>query len=345
MKIIRLAAAVAFAATASFAAHAADISGAGATAPAPVYAKWAEAYKAATGTGLNYQAIGSGGGIKQIEAKTVAFGATDKALTPAELDKNDLVQFPTVIISIVPVVTLPGIEANQVVLDGETLANIFLGKITRWNDPAIAKLNPSIKLPDVAVAVVHRADGSGTTYNFAYYLSAVSKEWSDKVGADTAIQWPVGLGAKGNDGVAANVAGTLGSIGYVEYAFAKQNHMTTVAMINKDGKTVVPTADAFAAAAAKAEWGKTKGFGLVLANQPGANAWPMTAVTFILVQKNPADGAATAEALKFFDWAYANGSAAAEALDYISLPKSVVEQIRKSWAEVKSAGKPVYVAK
>lgn len=346
MKLAPFAAAVTIAVTATTgSAFASDILGAGATAPYPVYAKWAEAYKAETGVGLNYQSIGSGGGIKQIIANTVIFGATDKAMTPADLDKNGLVQFPTVIISVVPVVKLTGIEAGKLVLDGPTLANIFLGTITQWNDPAIAKLNPGLKLPDEAIAVVHRSDGSGTTYNFAYYLGQVSPDWAQKVGADTAVQWPVGLGAKGNEGVAGGVGNTDGAIGYVEYAYAKQNHMTTVAMVNKDGKVVQPSAEAFQAAASKADWDHAAGFGLVLANEPGEKSWPITAATFILIHKAPTDAAAAAEALKYFNWAYAKGGKIAADLDYVTLPDSVVARIRTEWLKVQADGKPVFTAK
>lgn len=317
------------------AAQAADLSGAGATFPYPIYSDWAKTYQAKTGTGLNYQAIGSGGGIKQIEARTVTFGASDKPLGGDELKKNTLVQFPTVMGGIVPVVHLEGVKPGEMVLDGVTLAAIYEGKITKWNDPAIAKLNPQVKLPDAAIAVVHRSDGSGTTFNFAYYLAAVDAGWKDDIGVSTAVEWPVGLGAKGNQGVAANVDQTANSIGYVEYAYALQNHMTYTDMINKDGKRVAPKSDAFAAAAANADWSSQPGFGVILANQPGAGTWPMTAATFILMHSDAKDGAASAEALKFFDWAYANGDAAAAKLDYIAMPDNVVAQIKKEWTQIK----------
>ncbi|MBD3803633.1 MAG: phosphate ABC transporter substrate-binding protein PstS [Thioclava sp.] len=317
------------------AAQAGDISGAGATFPYPIYSDWAKTYKEKTGTGLNYQAIGSGGGIKQIEARTVTFGASDKPLGGDELKANTLVQFPTVMGGIVPVVNVDGIKPGELVLDGATLAKIYEGKITKWNDPAIAKLNEGVKLPDAAIAVVHRSDGSGTTFNFTYYLAAVDQGWKDDIGVSTAVEWPVGLGAKGNQGVAANVDQTKNSIGYVEYAYALQNHMTYTDMINKDGKRVAPKADAFAAAAANADWSSQPGFGVILANQPGEATWPMTAATFILMHSDAKDGAASAEALKFFDWAYANGGAAAAKLDYIPMPASVVSQIKAEWTQIK----------
>src|SRR5438874_25486 len=262
-------------------ARAADISGAGATFPYPIYAKWADAYKKETGVGLNYQSIGSGGGIKQIEAKTVTFGATDAPLKGEELDKFGLVQFPMVMGGIVPVVNIAGVKPGELVLDGPTLANIFMGTVTKWDDAAIKKLNPKVKLPSSDIAVVHRSDGSGTTFNFTYYLGAVSPDWKTKVGVDKAVEWPVGLGAKGNEGVAANVQQTANSIGYVEYAYAKQNKLVYADMVNKDGKRVAPTAAAFADAASHADWKSAPGYGAILADQPGAKAWPITAATFI----------------------------------------------------------------
>ncbi|HET7334157.1 MAG TPA: phosphate ABC transporter substrate-binding protein PstS, partial [Rhizomicrobium sp.] len=305
------------------AAMAANISGAGATFPYPVYAKWAEAYKAKTHIGINYQSIGSGGGIKQIIAKTVSFGATDAPLSGAMLRKHGLVQFPMVMGGIVPVVNVPGIKPGQITLDGATLANIYLGRIKKWNDGAIARLNPGVTLPDQAIAVIHRSDGSGTTYNFTYYLSAVSPGWKTNVGTEKSVQWPVGLGAKGNEGVAGNVSQTSGSIGYVEYAYAKQNHLAYTKMKNRDGKTVAPTADAFAAAAANADWKSVPGYGVILANQPGAKSWPMTAATFILMHKKPVRAADSATALKFFKWAYSDGGKMALDLDYIPMPDKV----------------------
>ena len=315
----------------AFPAHAAEISGAGATFPYPIYAKWAEAYKAKTGTSMNYQSIGSGGGIKQIKAKTVTFGASDAPLPGKELDEAGLAQFPMVMGGIVPVVNLEGIKPGELVIDGPTLAKIYLGEITKWNDPAIKKLNASVKLPDQAIAIVHRSDGSGTTYNFAYYLADVSPEWKSKVGVNTSLQWPSGIGAKGNEGVANNVGNTKGSIGYVEYAYAKQNKLTHTRMINKAGKTVAPTSEAFQAAAANANWKSQPGYGVILANQPGNESWPMTAATWILVYKQPPDAAATGEALKFFAWAYKNGGKMAEELDYVPMPANVVKDIEASW--------------
>jgi phosphate transport system substrate-binding protein len=345
MRFMSYAAAAAIAAVFTVnAAQAADISGAGATFPYPIYAKWADAYKKATGIGLNYQSIGSGGGIKQIEAKTVTFGASDKPLPGEELDKFGLAQFPMVMGGIVPVLNVEGIEAGQLVLDGPTLAKIFMGEITKWDDEAIKKLNPDAKLPSQAIAVVHRSDGSGTTFNFTYYLSDVSPDWKSKVGSDTAVEWPVGIGAKGNEGVANNVANTKGSIGYVEYAYALQNKLTYTKMMNKAGKVVGPTSESFQAAAAGADWSSKPGFGVILANQPGDGSWPMTAGTWILMYKQPSDAAASAEALKFFSWAYKNGDKMAEELDYVPMPDSVVDQVQKMWSsDIKdSSGKPVF---
>ena len=321
-----------------------DISGAGATFPYPIYAKWADTYKKETGAGLNYQSIGSGGGIKQIQAKTVTFGASDMPLKGEQLEKDGLVQFPTVMGGIVPVVNIEGIKSGEVVIDGPTLAKIFLGEVKTWNDPAIAKLNPNAKLPSQAIVVVHRSDGSGTTFLFTDYLSKVSADWKAKVGANTAVEWPVGLGAKGNEGVANNVAQTKGSIGYVEYAYAKQNKMTSLNMMNKDGKAVAPTAEAFKAAAANADWEGTPGFGVILTDQAGPASWPLAGATFILMHKQPKDIAAAAEALKFFAWAYSKGDKAAEDLDYVPMPDKVVGAIEKVWtAQIKDAGgKPLY---
>src|SRR5256714_1207474 len=270
---------------------AADISGAGATFPYPVYAKWADAYKKETGSGLNYQSIGSGGGIKQIKAKTVTFGASDAPLTGKDLDESGLAQFPMVMGGIVPVVNIEGVKPGELVIDGPTLAKIFLGEITKWDDAALKKLNPNAKLPSQAIAVVHRSDGSGTTYNFVYYLSDVSADWKSKVGVNTSVQWPVGIGAKGNEGVANNVANTKGSIGYVEYAYAKQNKLTFTKMINKDGKAVAPTSESFQASAASADWTGTPGFGVILTEQAGATSWPISGATFILIHKQPPDPA------------------------------------------------------
>jgi phosphate transport system substrate-binding protein len=345
VKLLTIAAAVgALAAASTIAAVAADISGAGATFPYPIYAKWADTYKKDTGVGLNYQSIGSGGGIKQIQAKTVTFGASDMPLKAEELAKSGLVQFPTVLGGVVPVVNLDGIAPGAITIDGPTLAKIFLGEVKTWNDPAIQKLNPSAKLPSQAIAVVHRSDGSGTTFIFTDYLGKTSGEWKSKVGANTAVEWPVGIGAKGNEGVANNVAQTKGAIGYVEYAYAKQNKLTFTKLVNKDGKTVAPTSDAFQAAAANADWTGTPGFGVILTDEAGANSWPISGATFILIHKQPQDPAAAHEALKFFAWAYAKGGKMAEDLDYVPLPAKVVTAIQKVWAsDIKDAsGKPIY---
>jgi phosphate ABC transporter phosphate-binding protein len=326
------------------AAMAADISGAGATFPYPIYAKWADAYKKETGIGLNYQSIGSGGGIKQIKAKTVTFGASDAPLKGEDLKSTGLAQFPMVMGGIVPVVNLEGVKPGELVLDGPTLADIFVGKITNWNDEAIKKLNPDVKLPDQAIAVVHRSDGSGTTFNFSYYLADVSADWKSKVGVNTALEWPVGIGAKGNEGVANNVSQTGGAIGYVEYAYAKQNKLTYTDLINKDGKKVEPTAAAFSAAAANADWSSQPGYGVILANQAGAESWPMTSATWILVYKKPDDAAATGEALKFFAWSYAKGDELAAGLDYVPMPDAVVKSVEEMWSKdiVDGNGKSLY---
>jgi len=345
MKLLHtLAAAGALAAAATMTASAADISGAGATFPYPIYAKWADAYKKASGIGLNYQSIGSGGGIKQIEANTVTFGASDMPLKAEDLEKNGLIQFPTVMGGVVPVVNIPGIKSGDLTIDGPTLAKIYLGEITKWDDAAIKKLNPSAKLPSTAIAVVHRSDGSGTTFIFTNYLIKVSGDWKSKVGNNTSVEWPVGIGAKGNEGVAANIGQTQGAIGYVETAYAKQNNLTTMKMVNHDGKTVAPTPDAIQAAAANADWVGTPGFYVLLTDEPGATSWPIAGATFILFHKQVQDAAAAHEALKFFDWAYANGSKMASDLDYIPMPSNVVTAIKKVWTtQIKDAGgKPVY---
>lgn len=339
MNFIKTIVAAGLLAAATLPARAADISGAGATFPYPIYAKWADAYKKETGNGLNYQSIGSGGGIKQITARTVTFGASDMPLKPEDVQKNGLVQFPTVIGGDVPVVNLDGITSADLKLDGTTLANIFLGEIKTWDDPAIKKLNPSAKLPSQAIVVVHRSDGSGTTFIWTDYLSKVSADWKSKVGANTSVEWPAGIGAKGNEGVANNVANTKGAIGYVEYAYAKQNKMTTVNMINKDGKSVAPNAAAFQAAAANADWANSKDFYVILTDQPGADSWPIAGATFILIHKQPQDPAAATEALKFFAWAYAKGGKMAEDLDYVPMPTSVVKAIQTVWSnQIKDAG-------
>ena len=322
---------------------AAEISGAGATFPYPIYAKWAEAYQKTSGVQLNYQAIGSGGGIKQIKARTVTFGASDMPLKEDELKKDGLVQWPMVMGGIVPVVNLEGVKPGELVLDGPTLAKIYMGEIKTWDDPAIKKLNEGVKLPSAGIAVVHRSDGSGTTFNFTDYLSKVSADWKSKVGEATAVKWPVGLGAKGNEGVAANVKQTVNSIGYVEYAYAMQNKLTYGDMINHEGKKVAPESEAFAAAAANADWKNAAGFYLLLTDQPGAKSWPITASTFIIMPTEVKDQAASTAALKFFDWAYKNGDKAAKSLDYIPMPTSVVALVKKEWAtDIKgSDGKPL----
>ena len=344
MTVSRLLAVVAGVAVATAPALAADISGAGATFPYPIYAKWAEAYKAKTQVGMNYQSIGSGGGIKQIKAKTVDFGASDKPLDPKELDDAGLIQWPQIIGGVVPVVNIKGIQPGQIKLTGAVLADIYLGTITTWNDKAITALNPGVNLPNEAIAPVYRSDGSGTTFNFTYYLSDVSPDWKSKVGADASVQFPTGLGGKGNEGVSAFTAQTDGAIGYVEYAYALQNHLTYVKIQNKDGAYVDPNAKSFQAAAANADWKSAPGFKLILANQPGKESWPLTAASFILlykVQDNPATGK---EVLKFFDDAFKNGQQSAEALDYVPLPASVVSLIETTWKDqVKDkAGKPVW---
>ena len=322
---------------ASTSAFAADITGAGATFPFPIYSKWADAYKKETGNGLSYQSIGSGGGIKQIQAKTVTFGATDMPLKIDQLDKDGLVQWPMVMGAIVPVVNLEGVKPGEMVFDGETLANVYLGKITKWDDPAIKKLNPNVKLPSEAITVVRRSDGSGTTFNFTDYLSKVSADWKSKVGEGTAVEWPTGVGAKGNEGVSGNVSQTKNSIGYVEYAYAKQNKLTYTALVNKGGKTVQPTVEAFQAAASNADWTHAPGYYVILTDQPGDKSWPITASTFILMHKDATDKAASQEAIKFFRWAFANGGKMAEELDYIPMPDNVVKLIEKTWsAEIKS---------
>jgi phosphate transport system substrate-binding protein len=325
------------------AAQAAEISGAGATFPYPIYAKWAEAYAAKTGLKMNYQSIGSGGGIAQINAKTVDFGASDMPLKPEELDKNGLTQFPPVIGGEVLVVNLPGIEAGQMTLDGPTIAKIYLGEITKWNDPAIAKLNPGLKLPNTAIAVVHRSDGSGTTFIFTDYLSKVSPEWKEKVGSGTSVEWPVGIGGKGNEGVAALTARTAGAIGYVEYAYALQNKLVHTKLVNHDGVTLEPGSKVFQAAAANADWKSAPGFYLILTDQPGKESWPITGATFILMHKKQDHPDRAKEVLNFFDWAYKNGGQLAESLDYIPMPANAVAIFEDSWKQIVGPdGKPVW---
>lgn len=308
-----------------------ELTGAGASFPAPVYSKWAEAYQKATGTKMNYQSIGSGGGIKQIAARTVDFGASDMPLKPTDLDKDGLFQFPTVIGGVVPVVNVQGIKPGDLRLSGALLADIYLGKVAKWNDRAIADLNPKLALPNQDIAVVRRADGSGTTFIFTNYLSKVSAEWKQKVGEGTAVQWPVGLGGKGNEGVAAFVQRIPASIGYVEYAYAKQNKLSYALMQNADGQFVAPSDVAFKAAAAGADWAKSA-FAEILTNQPGKDSWPISGATFILIHKAQAKPEQGIAVLKFFDWAYANGDKMAEDLEYVPLPDSLVKLIKSAWA-------------
>ncbi len=320
-------------------AQAADITGAGATFPYPIYAKWAEAYKKATGIGLNYQSIGSGGGIKQIEMKTVDFGASDMPLKPDDLEKNGLTQFPAIMGGEVLVVNLPGIKAGEMTLNGQLIADIFLKKITKWDDPALAKMNPGVKLPDQPIAVVHRSDGSGTTFIFSNYLSKMSAEWKDKVGEGTAVDWPTGFGGKGNEGVAALVQQTQGSIGYVEYAYALQNKLTYAKLMNSDGAVLSPSSETFQAAAANADWGKAPGFYLILTDQPGKQSWPITGASFILMHKQQDNPDAAKKVLDFFAWSYGNGQQMAESLDYVPMPAKVVHTIEDSWKQnIKGVG-------
>jgi len=331
------------AAAAAAPAGAVDISGAGATFPYPVYAKWAEAYKAKTGVAMNYQSIGSGGGIQQIEAKTVDFGASDKPLEPKDLDAHGLMQFPMIMGGVVPVVNIKGIGPGQVHLNGAVLAEIYVGKIKRWNEAAIKALNPSLALPDEAISVVHRSDGSGTTFIFTHYLSEVSPEWKQKVGEDASVAWPTGVGGKGNEGVAAYASRINGAIGYVEYAYALQNKLAYVLLQNKAGRFVKPSAETFQAAAANADWPKAPGFYLLLTNQPGAESWPITGASFILIYKDPPKLENTRAVLDFFDWAYHNGAQMAAQLDYVPIPANVVKLVEDTWAkQVKAAGKPVW---
>ncbi len=333
-------------ASTTIAAFAGDIAGAGATFPAPVYAKWAETYRAQAGSSVNYQAIGSGGGIKQIKAKTVDFGASDKPLKPEELAASGLYQFPTVVGGVVPIINMPGLHSGQMRLNGDLLGAIFLGKITRWDDPKIKALNPRLKIPALPITVVHRSDGSGTSFMFTSYLTMKNVDWAKSVGASDSVQWPTGLGGKGNDGVSAFVKQTVGSIGYVEFAYAKQNLLPYALLANKDGKYPVPVAASFAAAASNAQWTKAPGNYLLLLDQAGANAWPITGATFILIYRNQTDAAQGASVLKFFDWAYKSGDADAAKLDYVPLPAPVKALVRHQWAAMISAGgKPVYVSK
>jgi len=327
-------------------ASATDISGAGATFPYPVYSKWAEAYKAQTGVGLNYQSIGSGGGIKQIKAATVTFGASDKPLEAKDLSDSGLVQWPMVIGGVVPVVNIPGIKPGDLQIDGPTLASIYLGEITKWNDAHIKALNPKAALPDLAIAPVYRSDGSGTNFLFTNYLSKVSATFQSKIGANASVEWPTGIGAKGNEGVANMTTQTSGAIGYVEYAYAKQNAMSYLRVKNHDGKFVAPEASAFQAAAANADWEKAEGYYLILTDQAGAASWPITGASFIIMYRQPKDAAAAAEALKFFAWAYKDGADMASQLDYVPLPEKLVKLVKKTWAaSIQDNGKPVWTGK
>jgi phosphate transport system substrate-binding protein len=333
-------------ATFAMPAAAVDITGAGATFPFPVYSKWAEAYKKETGNGLNYQSIGSGGGIRQIKAKTVDFGATDAPLKGDDLQQSGLVQFPTVLGGVVPIVNVQGLQSGELKLTGEILADIYRGQIKKWNDPKITEINKDVKLPDANITPVYRSDGSGTTSIFTDYLSSVSPEWKGSLGMGTTVNWPAGQGGKGNEGVAATVKQVNNSIGYVEYAYAKQNKIPVAQMRNRDGQFVAPSDDTFAAAAAGADWNSAPGFGISLVNQVGAKAWPITGATFILVYKQPDNPERVAEALKFFDWAYRQGDQMATELDYVPLPDNVADQVRKTWADVKDkSGKPLYQGK
>jgi phosphate transport system substrate-binding protein len=339
--VIAAAASLAMAAVA-----AADISGAGATFPYPIYAKWADAYKKLTGVGLNYQSIGSGGGIKQIKAKTVTFGASDMPLKPDDLQAAGLLQFPMVIGGVVPVVNVKGIQGGQLHLDGATVASIYLGDITQWDDPQIKRLNPKLALPSTAIAPVYRSDGSGTNFLFSDYLSKASPKFKSNIGANTSVQWPAGIGAKGNEGVANMTTQTDGAIGYVEYAYAKQNHMAYTLLTNKSGAVVAPNADSFQAAAANADWAHSEGYYLILTDQAGAKSWPITGASFILLYKQPGDAAAVNEALKFFAWAYKDGASMAAELDYVPLPAPLIDQVKKTWtSEITSAGHPVWSGK
>jgi phosphate transport system substrate-binding protein len=323
--------------------RAADISGAGATFPYPIYAKWADAYKKLTGVGLNYQSIGSGGGIKQIKAKTVTFGASDMPLKPEDLNGAGLLQFPMIIGGVVPVVNLKGIAPGQLHLDGATIASIYMGEIAKWDDARIKKLNPGAALPATAIAPVYRSDGSGTNFLFSDYLSKESPKFASSIGANTAVEWPKGIGAKGNEGVANMTSQTDGAIGYVEYAYAKQNKMTYATLTNKSGAVVAPSAETFQAAAASADWAKADSYYLILTDQAGAKSWPITGASFILLYKDPPDSAAVKEALKFFAWAYQDGGQMAAELDYVPLPAPLIAQVKKTWAtQITSGGHPLW---
>ncbi|UCU96804.1 phosphate ABC transporter substrate-binding protein PstS [Hydrogenophaga taeniospiralis] len=335
--LLKTVAAAALATMAMGNAFAADITGAGATFPFPVYAKWAEAYKKETGTGLNYQSIGSSGGLKQIRAKTVTFGASDAPVKGEELDKDGMIQFPAIIGGTVPVINLDGFKPGELRVTGPVLADMFLGNITKWNDAKLVALNPGKALPDASITIVHRADGSGTTFNWTDYLTAVSKDWADKVGKGAAVKWPAAssVGGKGNEGVAANVNRVKGALGYVEYAYVKKNKMNFMQLQNADGKYVSPDDTAFAAAAASADWFSVPGMGISMVNAKGAASWPVSTASFILMYKQPEDKVASAEALKFFDWAFKSGKQMAADLDYVALPDSLTDQIRsKVWSQI-----------
>ncbi|MDN4985520.1 phosphate ABC transporter substrate-binding protein PstS [Bradyrhizobium arachidis] len=322
---------------ASTSAYAADITGAGSSFIFPVLSKWADAYKKDTNGVVNYQSIGSGAGIKQVQAKTVTFGATDAPLKAEQLEKDGLAQWPMIMGAIVPVVNIDGVKPGDIMLDGQTLADIFQGKITKWDDAAIKKLNPKVTLPSAAISVVHRSDASGTTFNFTDYLAKVSADWKSKIGSGTVVEWPSGVGAKGNEGVSANVGQTKNSIGYVEYAYAKQNKLTYTGLVNKAGKPVQPTNEGFQAAASNADWAHAPGYFLILTDQPGDKSWPIVASTFILIHRDATDKAAVQDALKFFKFSFDKGGKMAEELDYIPMPDSVVKQIEKTWAaDIKS---------
>ena len=325
-------------------AQAAEITGAGATFPYPIYAKWADAYKKVSGNSMNYQSIGSGGGIKQITAKTVDFGASDAPMKAADLEANGLIQFPAIMGGVVPVINLKGVESGKLRLTGELLANIYLGKVKTWNDPAIAALNKGVTLPSDAITVVARSDGSGTTFLFVNYLSKVSAEWKNTVGEGTSVKWPTGVGGKGNEGVASYVSRINGAIGYVEYAYAKQNKLAHALMANRDGQFVAPSDDTFKAAAAGADWAKTPGMGVILTDQAGKTSWPITGASFILMHKSQAKPDNGREVLKFFDWAFKNGEKMADELDYVPMPAAVVKQIQDEWKKSlrDPQGKPIY---
>ncbi len=344
MKQMFVSIAVLAAASFSVSAHAADLTGAGSTFAYPIYAKWAEMYKKVSGNGLNYQPIGSGAGIKQVNAKTVDFGASDMPLSADELNKQGLFQFPSIMGGVVTVVNLAGVAPGQLKLSGPVVADIYLGKVTKWNAPEIAALNPGVKLPAEDITVVHRADGSGTSFLFTDFLSKTSAEFKSKIGAGTAVKWATGVGGKGNDGVAANVQRIKGAIGYVEWAYSKKNHMTHTQLKNHDGAFLQPDDDAFKAAAAGAEWAKTPGFAVVLTDQPGKASWPITGATYVLMHKVQADAAKGKEVLKFFDWSFKNGAAAATELDYVPMPAAVTKLVEGAWkANLKdAAGKAVW---